>query len=103
MLNHIATTEQIIRENFTKDETIDVYWVENLSVGQKKVMQAHVIGSRQLAGEEIRLLEGRIREATKDDSIELIISTILRTLSNSEGLLSENKINRYFDSGSNKN
>ncbi len=98
MLNHIATTEQMVREYFSNDETMDLLRVENLSVDQNKVMLAHVIGTRQLTGEEIALLENHIRKVTKDDSLELIISTILRTLSNNEGLLSTEKMSRYFDS-----
>ena len=48
ILNDIAATEQIIREYFSIDEALDLYWVENLSIGQNKVMLAHVIGARQL-------------------------------------------------------
>jgi len=87
ILNDIAATEQIIREYFSIDEALDLYWVENLPIGQNKVMLAHVIGARQLTREEIEMLEGRIRKATNDDSIELTISNMLKTLRNTEGTI----------------
>ena len=87
ILNDIAATEQIIREYFSTDEALDLYLVENLPIVQNKVMMAHVTGFRQLTREEIEMLEGRIRKATNDDSIELTISSMLKTLRNTEGTI----------------
>jgi uncharacterized hydrophobic protein (TIGR00271 family) len=84
-LNDIATTEQIIREHFAADQSFDLIRVEQLSINQRKIMLAHVMGFRQFIPREIEELENRIREATDENTIELFFSSYLKTLNNEQG------------------
>jgi uncharacterized hydrophobic protein (TIGR00271 family) len=84
-LNDIATTEQIIREHFAADQSFELIRVEQLSINQRKIMLAHVMGFRQFIPREIEELENRIREATNENTIELFFSSYLKTLNNEKG------------------
>jgi uncharacterized hydrophobic protein (TIGR00271 family) len=84
-LNDIATTEQIIREHFAADQSFDLIRVEQLSINQRKIMLAHVMGFRQFIPREIEDLENHIREGTEEDAIELFFSSYLKTLNNEQG------------------
>ena len=84
-LNDIATTEQIIREHFAADQSFALIRVEQLSINQRKIMLAHVMGFRQFIPREIEELENRIREATDENTIELFFSSYLKTLNNEQG------------------
>ena len=86
-LKDIATTEQIIREYFSSDNALDLGRVEFVHFGEKRrLMLAHVFGFRPLAPEEIEKLQAEIWKATKDDSIELIISHSEKTINTPEGV-----------------
>ena len=86
-LKDIATTEQIIREYFSSDNALDLGRVEFVPYGNKRrLMLAHVFGFRPLSPEEIEKLQAEIWKATKDDSIELIISHSEKTINTPEGV-----------------
>jgi len=85
-LKDIATTEQIIREYFSSDNALDLGRVEFIPFGKRRLMLAHVFGIRPLAPEEIEKLQAEIWKATKDDSIELIISHSEKTINTPEGV-----------------
>jgi len=86
-LKDIATTEQIIREYISSDNALDLGRVEFVPYGEKRrLMLAHVFGIRPLSSEEIENLQAEIWKATKDDSIELIISHSEKTINTPEGV-----------------
>ena len=86
-LHNVAKTEQIIREHFAAHGSMDLIRVEPLTIAQRKVMLAHVLGVRQLAPKEIGLLETRIREAIGDETVKLAFSIFQKTLQNTEGTI----------------
>jgi len=86
-LNDIARAEQIIREHFASDHALELIRVEPLTIDQRKIMLAHVVGVRQLIPGEIENLESRIREATGEDAIELVFSSFVKTLYNEQGMI----------------
>jgi hypothetical protein len=45
-LNDIATTEQIIRDHFAADKPAKLIRFEQLSINQRKIILAHVMGFR---------------------------------------------------------
>ena len=81
----IATTEQIIREHFTSDNALDLGRVEHVAFDQRRLMLAHVAGFRRMEPAEIDQLQLEIRKATGDNSIELVISQMDKTISTHEG------------------
>lgn len=86
-LNDIAAVEQIIREHFATDQSLDLFRVEPLSIGRRKIMLAHVLGVRQLTEKEIGLLESRIRGSTGEGTLELAFSSFQKTLKNADGTI----------------
>ncbi len=84
-LKDIATTEQIIREYFSLDNALDLTRVEFVPFGERRLMLAHVQGFRPLAPDEIETLKAEIRKAAEDESIELIISQVEKTINTPEG------------------
>jgi uncharacterized hydrophobic protein (TIGR00271 family) len=87
ILNDIAATEQIIREYFATDHSLDLIRVEPLAISQHQIMLAHVLGFRQVMAEEIRLLEKRVREVTGEGNIELVFSSFQKALKNERGTI----------------
>jgi uncharacterized hydrophobic protein (TIGR00271 family) len=86
-LAQIAAAEQILREHFSEDDALDLLWVDLLNLAPNKVMLARVIGVRRLRSGEIALLQERIRKRTKDESIELVISSVEENLESARGPL----------------
>jgi uncharacterized hydrophobic protein (TIGR00271 family) len=86
-LNDIAAAEQIIREHLSNDRALMLLRVEPLTVAQRKIMLAHVLGVRQVTPKEIGILETRIREATGQDTLELVFASIQKTLKNTQGTM----------------
>jgi hypothetical protein len=86
-LNDIAAIEQIIREQFTTDRSLELVRVEPLAIKQRKIMLATVFGLREMTPEEIRYLQSRIREATGEDNVELVFSNLKKTLNNEQGTI----------------
>ena len=86
-LNDIAASEQIIREHFAVDHSLDLLRVEPLRVKQRKFMLAHVIGIREMTPKEISSLQTRIREVTGESTVELVISNLKKTLNYEQGTL----------------
>ena len=86
-LNDIAASEQIIREHFDIDHSLDLIRVQPLKIKQRKFMLAHVFGVRELTQKEIRSLQTRIREATGEDTVELVFSNQKKTLNNEQGTI----------------
>ncbi|MEJ2589342.1 MAG: TIGR00341 family protein, partial [Deltaproteobacteria bacterium] len=86
-LSDIAATEQIIREYFAGDHALELIRVESLPINQRKIMLAHVLGIRQLTPKEIGLLETRIRKVTGVDTIELVFSSLNKTLKDKRGAM----------------
>ena len=84
-LKDIATTEQIIREYFSLDNALDLARVEFVPYGDRRLMLAHVQGFRLLAPDEIENLQAEIQKATEDESVELIISQVEKTINTPEG------------------
>jgi len=84
---NVATAEQIIREYFATDKSLDLIRVEALTIAQRKIMLAHAFGVRQLAPEEIELLETRIRETTGEKTVELTFSIFQKTMQNTAGTI----------------
>jgi len=84
-LKDIATTEQIIREYFSQDNALDLARVEFVPYGERRLMLAHVLGFRLLSPDEIENLQVEIQKATEDESIELIISQVDKTINTPEG------------------
>ena len=86
-LNTIAATEQIIREHFAVDYSLDLIRVEPLKINQRKLMLAHVYGVREITPKEIGVLQTRIRETTGESDIELLFSNLKKTLNNERGTM----------------
>jgi uncharacterized hydrophobic protein (TIGR00271 family) len=86
-LKNVAIAEQIIREYFAADKSMDLIRVEPLTIAQSKIMLAHALGVRQLTPKEIGLLEARIRDATGEETVKLTFSIFQKTLQNTEGTI----------------
>lgn len=86
-LNDIAAVEQIIREYLAHDKALMLLRVEPLAFAGRAIMLAHVLGVRELAIKEIAELESRIREATGEAAYELVISSVQKTLNNTDGTI----------------
>ncbi|WP_163339513.1 TIGR00341 family protein [Desulfopila sp. IMCC35008] len=84
-LKDIAITEQIIREYFALENALDLNRVEFVPYGKRRLMLAHVFGFRLLSPQEIEQLQTDIRKASGDDSIELLISQVEKTIQTPEG------------------
>lgn len=80
ILKDIAMAEQLIREYFAMDNSLDLTRVEYLPFGDRKVMLAHTVGVRQLTAEEVARLEADIRNATGDPTIELVVSSLEKAM-----------------------
>jgi len=85
ILQDIAATEQLIREYFTTDNTLDLTRVEYLPFGHRNVMLAHIVGIRPLAAEEAARLEANIRTVTGDPTLDLVFSSLDKSLSTKYG------------------
>jgi hypothetical protein len=81
----IALTEQILREYFAGDGASKLIRVEYRTLGQRRMVVAHILGLRKLTSEEIALLEARIREASGDEAVELGLTALERTVYNKDG------------------
>ncbi|MEN8806792.1 MAG: TIGR00341 family protein [Desulfobacterales bacterium] len=86
-LNDIAATEQIIREHFASDRSLDLIRVEPMLFKQRKIMMAHVFGFREVTPEEVGILQTRIREATGEGTVELVFSNLKKTLIYEQGTI----------------
>jgi hypothetical protein len=84
-LNDIAATEQIIREHFASDRSLELIRVEPMLFNQRKIMLAHVFGFREVTPEEVGILQTRIREATDEATVELVFSNLKKTLVYEQG------------------
>jgi hypothetical protein len=85
VLRKIAIAEQVIRGYLASSMTMTLERVEHVPMANHDVLTAHLIGVRELAPEEVGLLESRIRKATDNDTIELNISTIHKSLISGDG------------------
>jgi len=86
-LQDIATTEQIIREHFASDRSLELIRVEPMLFKQRKIMMAHVFGFREVTPEEVGILQTRIREATGEGTVELVFSNLKKTLIYEQGTI----------------
>ncbi|MCG6894851.1 MAG: TIGR00341 family protein [Desulfobacteraceae bacterium] len=86
-LQHIAAAEQVIRDDFAIDNSMDLIRVEYLPIGKRKFMLAHAIGFRLLDQQEIKDLESRVRKATGDDAIHLVFNSFQKSLRDADGTI----------------
>ena len=86
-LNEIAAIEQIIREHFASDRSLELFRVEPMLFEQRKIMLAHVFGFREVTPEEVGILQTRIREATGEGTVELVFSNLKKTLIYEQGTI----------------
>lgn len=85
ILQDIAATEQLIREYFATENTLDLTRVEYLPFGHRNVILAHIVGVRPLAAEEAARLEANIRTVTGDPTLDLVFSSLDKSLSTKYG------------------
>ena len=86
-LKTIAMAEQILREKFENQNAVYFHRTEFLQLMHRNIIKAYVGGLHMLKADEVLQLETAIREATGDESLELIIRTIPEKLQSSIGML----------------
>jgi hypothetical protein len=87
ILHTIAIAEQILREKFENQNAVYFHRAEFLQLMHRNIIKAYVGGLHMLKADEILQLEAAIREATGDESLELIIRTVPEKLQSSLGML----------------
>ena len=86
-LQTIAIAEQILREKFENQNAVYFHRAEFLQLMHRNIIRAYVGGLHMLKADEVLQLEVAIREATGNESLELIIRTIPEKLQSSIGML----------------
>lgn len=87
VLRNIAIAEQILREKFEDQHAVYFYRAEFMQVLHRNIIKAYVGGLHLLNEDEILQLEAAIRQATGDESLELIIRTDPEKLQSSVGMI----------------
>ena len=87
VLRNIAIAEQILREKFEDQHAVYFYRAEFMQVLHRNIIKAYVGGLHLLNEDEILQLEAAIRQATGDESLELIIRTAPEKLQSSVGMI----------------